>query len=264
MSFHHGLIPPPACRSSGFAGLEVPLPAVAQEYVDHGGLVWKVYVAGQQVRQGAPPAWVGASGYALSAALDCAGVLNHAERPPGGLPSSACLLPAAMRLLLSPTQVFWTQRRSTPDLRCLVQRMAADPEGADAPASIGFDSLKSLPTTLPWLRRQQQGAATSAPAPGEGGEGAAASAAVPGHELLRRPTFEAVAEALRARLGLTLFGFDLVFDPAAGELVIIDVNYFPSFKGIPEAPVALQAALRERYVAATTGHERYATAPAGT
>lgn len=33
----------------------------------------------------------------------------------------------------------------------------------------------------------------------------------------------------------------------AGELVIIDVNYFPSFKGIPEAPAALQAALRQRY-----------------
>lgn len=29
--------------------------------------------------------------------------------------------------------------------------------------------------------------------------------------------------------------------------MIIDVNYFPSFKGIPEAPSALQAALRQRY-----------------
>jgi hypothetical protein len=35
----------------------------------------------------------------------------------------------------------------------------------------------------------------------------------------------------------------------AGELVIVDVNYFPSFKGIAEAPAALQAALRERYAA---------------
>lgn len=29
--------------------------------------------------------------------------------------------------------------------------------------------------------------------------------------------------------------------------MIIDVNYFPSFKGIPEAPAALQAALLQRY-----------------
>lgn len=35
---------------SGLQGLGVPLPAVAQEYVDHGGLVWKVYVAGDKVR----------------------------------------------------------------------------------------------------------------------------------------------------------------------------------------------------------------------
>ena len=32
--------------------------------------------------------------------------------------------------------------------------------------------------------------------------------------------------------------------------MIVDVNYFPSFKGIPEAPAALQAALWERYQAA--------------
>lgn len=43
-----------------------------------------------------------------------------------------------------------------------------------------------------------------------------------------------------------------------GELVIIDVNYFPSYKGIPEAPAALQAALRERYAVAAvaTGGDR--------
>jgi hypothetical protein len=29
--------------------------------------------------------------------------------------------------------------------------------------------------------------------------------------------------------------------------VIVDVNYFPSFKGIPEAPAALQAALARRH-----------------
>ena len=30
----------------------------------------------------------------------------------------------------------------------------------------------------------------------------------------------------------------------AGRLYIIDVNYFPSFKGITEAPAALAAAIR--------------------
>ncbi|PRW44989.1 inositol 4-trisphosphate 5 6-kinase family [Chlorella sorokiniana] len=176
-------------HGSGFAGLEVPLPAVVQEYVDHGGRVWKVYVAGDQV--------------------------------------------------------FWAERKSTPDLRSLAEQLAADPE-ADVPDSISFDSLKSLPTTLPWLRKQQ------AQPQAAGGSADGGLPPVPGQvaSLMQRPTFEAVAAALRKRLGLTLFGFDLVFDSIAGELVIIDVNYFPSFKGVPEAPAALRAALRQRYAAA--------------
>ena len=150
--------PPPArCLpcSSGFADLEVPLPAVAQEYVDHGGSLWKVYVAGQQV--------------------------------------------------------FWTLRRSTPDLGGLAARLAEDPE-ADIPSSIGFDSLKSLPTSLPWLRR---GTAAAGATEGD------SAGPPPGHELMRRSTFEAVAAALRQRLGLTLFGFDLVFDSSAGLSVCV-------------------------------------------
>lgn len=46
----------------------------------------------------------------------------------------------------------------------------------------------------------------------------------------------------------------LVLGCHAGELVIIDVNYFPSFKGVPEAPAALRAALRQRYAAAVGAH----------
>ena len=126
-------------------------------------------------------------------------------------------------------QVFWAQRRSTPDLSSLAERLAADPE-ADIPSSIGFDSLQSLPTTLPWLRGGGGGGsggggggqAPSTWQPHEGG-GITGSAdqlpAVPGQvaSLMRQPTFEAVAAALRQRLGLTLFGFDLVFDRVAGE-----------------------------------------------
>eukprot|EP00891_Asterochloris_glomerata_P005550 jgi/Astpho2/5550/Aster-02810 len=49
----------------------------------------------------------------------------------------------------------------------------------------------------------------------------------------------------QAELGLLLFGFDLIID-AEGRLFIIDVNYFPSFKGINAAPAALAAAIRGR------------------
>lgn len=37
-------------RADGLRGCGVPAPAVVQEYVDHGGVVWKVYVAGSKVR----------------------------------------------------------------------------------------------------------------------------------------------------------------------------------------------------------------------
>ncbi|KAL4857680.1 Inositol-tetrakisphosphate 1-kinase 6 [Chlorella vulgaris] len=185
-------------HGSGLDGLEVPLPAVAQEYVDHGGCLWKVYAAGHRV--------------------------------------------------------FWTQRPSTPNLGQLAAQLAANPD-ADIPASIGFDSLRSLPTKLPEQRRAAQ-----TQAGGGVGEGAASGCSTGsstsgvagearGQHLMQQGTFEAVAAALRQRLGLTLFGFDLVLDHGAGELVIVDVNYFPSFKGIPEAPAALQAALRERWAA---------------
>lgn len=148
----------------------MPLPAVAQEYVDHGGCLWKVYVAGRQV--------------------------------------------------------YWTLRRSTPDLAGLAAQLEADPEGADIPASIAFDSLKSLPTSLPWLRGGAGGSGSAGGgAAAAAAEGAAAAAGAgegaergppPGQELMRQSTFEAVADALREGLGLTLFGFDLVFDSAAG------------------------------------------------
>lgn len=97
---------------------------------------------------------------------------------------------------------------------------------ADVPDSISFDSLKSLPTTLPWLRKQQaqqQAQAGSSSADASSAPAAQPAAAdglppVPGQvaSLMRRPTFEAVAAVLRKRLGLTLFGFDLVFDSIAG------------------------------------------------
>ncbi|QDZ18610.1 inositol-tetrakisphosphate 1-kinase [Chloropicon primus] len=40
---------------------------------------------------------------------------------------------------------------------------------------------------------------------------------------------------LRNKLGVHLFGFDALKARGSGKIAIIDVNYFPSFKGIPEA-----------------------------
>ncbi|KAL4520125.1 hypothetical protein Ndes2526B_g01335 [Nannochloris sp. 'desiccata'] len=174
--------------------LEVPLPALLQEYVDHNSTVWKVYVAGNQV--------------------------------------------------------FSVQKRSTPDLQPLRDFLAShvssgevvgnggeEEEDLGIPTSIEFNSLESLPTSLPWLRRliDSSDAGTTTLAP------------VPPAALMHPGFLTQLAQVFRKHLGLTLFGFDVVFDYAAGEAVVLDLNFFPSFRGIPEAPVALRTTLLEIY-----------------
>lgn len=44
------------------------------------------------------------------------------------------------------------------------------------------------------------------------------------------------AARMRETFGLTLFGFDLIVDEASGETMVIDVNYFPSFKDMEDFP----------------------------
>jgi hypothetical protein len=97
-----------------------------------------------------------------------------------------------------------TQRKSTPDLRLPVELLASEPS-AGIPTSLGFDSLKSLPTTLPW----------AAATPGAAGGAAAGDGEQQGRELLQ-DTAELVAGLLRERLRLTLFGFDVVISDAGG------------------------------------------------
>ena len=44
------------------------------------------------------------------------------------------------------------------------------------------------------------------------------------------------AVRMRETFGLSIFGFDLIVDRATGENMVIDVNYFPSFKGLADFP----------------------------
>ena len=183
--------------------LEVPLPALLQEYVDHKSVVWKVYIAGNQV--------------------------------------------------------FSVQKRSTPDLQPLRDFLAShlssngnsgngngngnstneeEDEALDIPTSIEFNSLESLPTSLPWLSRL---------AGGDPSSNATAPPPPPPAAMMHPGFLTQIAQVFKKHLGLTLFGFDVVFDYAAGEAVVLDLNFFPSFRGIAEAPVALRTALLERY-----------------
>ncbi|CAA2970803.1 inositol 1,3,4-trisphosphate 5 6-kinase 4-like isoform X1 [Olea europaea subsp. europaea] len=42
------------------------------------------------------------------------------------------------------------------------------------------------------------------------------------------------ADWLRRMLGLTIFCFDIVSQESTGDHVIVDVNYLPSFKEVPD------------------------------
>lgn len=53
------------------------------------------------------------------------------------------------------------------------------------------------------------------------------------------------AATIRAATGLTLFGFDLT-KPAAERFLLVDVNAFPSFRGIPGAAEALREFFKHR------------------
>ena len=84
----------------------------------------------------------------------------------------------------------------------------------------------------------------------------AGTAAVPFHALKSLPTaspdampappvaaLRAIAVRLASTFGLRLFGFDAILDTAS-SLLVVDVNYFPSFGGAPGAPSALQRMVR--------------------
>jgi hypothetical protein len=55
-----------------------------------------------------------------------------------------------------------------------------------------------------------------------------------------------VAQAIEQRVGLTVFGFDLIRPRkcSAAPMLLIDVNAFPSFKGVPEAATALRTCMK--------------------
>ncbi len=124
-------------------------------------------------------------------------------------------------------QVFFTTRPSIPNVpttREAAARLAPD-------GLLFFDSLKSLPTKLGEAPDGEQ-------TPGQQASGPAAPS---------QAALEAVAGQLRRALGLSLFGFDVVVASSpsceAQELVVIDVNYLPSYKGAPGAPAFFRAAI---------------------
>lgn len=56
----------------------------------------------------------------------------------------------------------------------------------------------------------------------------------------------AIGERIRNALGLSLFGFDVIVADATQELVVIDVNYFPSYKELDDFSGALRQHIKRQ------------------
>jgi inositol-1,3,4-trisphosphate 5/6-kinase/inositol-tetrakisphosphate 1-kinase len=162
-----------------------------------------------------------------------------------------CLSP-----LPAPLQVFVTPRASIPDLQFH--------QGQEQQQQcLLFDSLASLPTQLPpELTQPQQEQQQQQKGQQQEQLQQQQQPSAPPEEALK-----VMAAYLRQHLGLTLFGFDVVVaahssssSSSSGsgqqksqqqqqqqELVVIDVNYFPNYRGGKEVPALFRAALRQAW-----------------
>ncbi|KAI5557932.1 hypothetical protein BDE02_17G005100 [Populus trichocarpa] len=155
-------------RVQDFKDLNVPLPAIVQEYVDHSSTIFKIYVLGEQVF------------YAVKKSIPNADVL--------------------------------TKSSERNELRPLL-----------------FDSLKSLPTST--------------------GHSTGADSIKTNVNSFDLELVTDAANWLARKLDLTIFGFDVVIQEGTGDHVIVDVNYLPSFKEVPDdiAVPAFWNAIRHKF-----------------
>ncbi|XP_030527794.1 inositol 1,3,4-trisphosphate 5/6-kinase 4 [Rhodamnia argentea] len=122
-------------------------------------------------------------------------------------------------------KVFHAVKKSIPNGHTLMKLA-----GKSGLQPLVFDSLKSLPTATNSQSRGDDSSATSA-------------------ESLNLTLVTCAAKWLSERLDLTIFGFDVVVQDGSRDHVIVDVNYLPSFKEVPDdiAIPAFWHAIRRRY-----------------
>nr|NP_001409756.1 inositol-tetrakisphosphate 1-kinase 6 [Oryza brachyantha] len=147
-----------------FSNLSIPLPAILQEYIDHGSKIYKFYAIGDNIF------------HAIKNSMPNA---SHLKSSSGGKP-------------------------------------------------LTFNSLKTLPVAT----KEQQ-----------------LHNRVQDNKSLDINLVEGAASLLKELLGLTIFGFDVVVQESSGDHVIVDLNYLPSFKEVPdnEAMPAFWDAITQSY-----------------
>lgn len=157
-------------RTEDFKNLQIPLPVVVQEYVDHSSLLYKFYVLG--------------------------------------------------------ASVFYAVKNSTPNADVFLSSYEKDGH-----RPIIFNSLKSLPTSKDAVNSKTS------------------------KQYLDLELVTEAANWLRKMLNLTIFGFDVVIQEGTRDHVVVDVNYLPSFKEVPNevAVPAFWDAIKGAYVSRKAG-----------
>ena len=204
----------------------------------------------------AAPAWTLlrslACGERVRAALDAAGILTPCLLKP--VAACGVLGAHAMALMLDTAstadaavplpciaQAFVTHNPPTVhkvyvfgDTVLVQSRSSLPPPPASGRGSLSFDSLRCMPASWPEA--------------GDGGCSGRVDAAAPPDVSppLSMAAVHALADWLRARTGLCLFGFDVLVGAPDGEHAVVDLNAFPTAAGCEGAPAALAAALRAR------------------
>ncbi|XP_004287182.1 PREDICTED: inositol 1,3,4-trisphosphate 5/6-kinase 4 [Fragaria vesca subsp. vesca] len=123
-------------------------------------------------------------------------------------------------------KVYHAVKSSTPNADTLMKL-----SGSDEPKPLVFDSLKSLPTSKPNPNSVDNNSLKAT------------------EHCIDLELVSSAANFLMRKLDLTVFGFDVVIQEGTGDHVIVDVNYLPSFKEVPNE-VAIPAfwdAIKKKY-----------------
>ena len=122
---------------------------------------------------------------------------------------------------VGPAHVFVHTRPSLPDL-------APAAPGAPEPAPLLFDNARpTAPQVAAWAAERPE-CFPAAPAAGDAGDAG---------DTLDTALVEAIARRVSAAFGgVRLFGFDVVVERGTGDAVVLDVNYFSSYRGCLTGP----------------------------
>lgn len=182
------------------------MPCVVQEYTNHGGLLHKVYMLGDDV------------------------MVYHRKSLPD-LPRDAVQSLCFDSQQTYPTlEDFMTTRRadstdktSKDDKRTRSAEHAL-PDGIDQQAESG--EAEGSPTKATVTPRDSR--------------------------TLPMEVYMTAAAIMRQAFGLSLLGFDIIVCQDTGDIVVIDVNYFPSYKEVEDFPSRLKRFILQKYKQATS------------